>query len=127
MPTRIVKSLLTMAAVSGLFISVVFSADTVKTEDYALQVKTLTTGLEHPWGLAFLSDGRMLVTERPGRLRLITANGVLDPKPITGLPQIEADGQGGLLDIALHPDYAKNGWLYLSYAPCVRLVVAFNI
>ena len=94
---------------------VALSMDTVKTDDYSLRVKTLTTGLKHPWGLAFLPDGRMLVTERSGHLRLIAENGVLDPKSITGLPQIEVDGQGGLLDIVLHPDYAKNGWLYLSY------------
>ena len=95
--------------------AVVSSAETVKADDYVLKVKTLTTGLKHPWGLAFLPDARMLVTERAGRLRLIAANGVLDPEPITGLPNIESAGQGGLLDIVLHPDYTKNGWLYLSY------------
>jgi len=80
------------------------------------RVVTLAAGLEHPWGLAFLPDGRMLVTERPGRLRIIGADGQLDPQPIAGLPRIAATGQGGLLDVALHPDYAKNGWIYLSYA-----------
>lgn len=79
-------------------------------------VKTVTEGLEHPWSLAFLPDGRMLVTERPGRLRLVAADGRLDPQPVAGLPPIAAVGQGGLLDVALHPDYAKNGWLYFSYA-----------
>ena len=77
---------------------------------------TVTEGLEHPWGLAFLPDGRMLVSERPGRLRLVSADGKLDPQPVGGLPPIAAVGQGGLLDVALHPDYARNGWLYLSYA-----------
>ncbi len=77
---------------------------------------TLTEGLEYPWGLAFLPDGKMLVTERPGRLRLIGADGRLDPRPIAGVPAVAAVGQGGLLDVALHPEFARNGWVYLSYA-----------
>jgi glucose/arabinose dehydrogenase len=79
-------------------------------------VKTVTAGLEHPWSLAFLPDGRMLVTERPGRLRFVNADGRLDPRPISGLPPIAAVGQGGLLDVVLHPEYSKNKWLYFSYA-----------
>ncbi|OOZ35394.1 PQQ-dependent sugar dehydrogenase [Solemya velesiana gill symbiont] len=75
---------------------------------------TLVKGLEHPWGMAFLPDGRVLVTERPGRLRLIENNRLL-PEPVKGLPEIAAHGQGGLLDVALHPDYADNGWIYLAY------------
>jgi glucose/arabinose dehydrogenase len=71
---------------------------------------------EHPWSVAFLPDGRKLVTERPGRLRLIHSDGRLDPQPVAGLPPIAAVGQGGLLDVALHPDYSRNGWIYLSYA-----------
>lgn len=114
--THIARSLLLMAAITIALTPIsALSSDTVKTDDYALRINTLTTGLEHPWGLAFLPDGRMLVTERPGRLRLIAANGLLDSQAVTGLPQIEADGQGGLLDITVHPDYTKNGWLYLSY------------
>ena len=79
------------------------------------RVVTLTTGLEHPWGMAFLPDGRILITERPGRLRLF-ADGVLHPEPITGLPPIAQHGQGGLLDVALHPDFANNGLVYLAFA-----------
>lgn len=79
------------------------------------QVVALTDGLEHPWGMAFLPDGDVLVTERPGRLRIVR-NGRLLPEPVSGLPMIEAYGQGGLLDVVLHPDYEKNGWIYLSYA-----------
>ena len=75
----------------------------------------LTAGLEHPWGLAFLPDGRMLVSERPGRLRLVDASGRLDPEAIGGLPPVAAVGQGGLLDVVLHPRYRDNGWIYLSY------------
>jgi glucose/arabinose dehydrogenase len=87
----------------------------VSTDDYRIRVVTIVRGLEHPWGLAFLPDGRMLVTERPGRLRIVN-DGVLDPDPVAGVPEVAAVGQGGLLDIALHPDYASNGWIYLSYA-----------
>ena len=72
-------------------------------------------GLEHPWGLAFLPDGRMLVTERPGRLRIVDKNGKLEPRPVAGLPPVAAVGQGGLLDVALHPRFAENGLVYLSY------------
>jgi len=91
-------------------------AQSFSSEKHRFQVVTLTDKLENPWGLAFLPDGRMLVTERPGRLRLIDAQGNPDPRPIQGLPPIAAVGQGGLLDVALHPDYARNGWIYLSYA-----------
>jgi glucose/arabinose dehydrogenase len=80
------------------------------------RVMTVADGLEHPWSLAFLPDGRMLVTERPGRLRLISADGRLDPRPLAGVPKVAAVGQGGLLDVALHPQFARNGWIYLSYA-----------
>jgi glucose/arabinose dehydrogenase len=76
----------------------------------------VTAGLAHPWSVAFLPDGRMLVTERPGRLRVISKEGVLDTRPVDGLPRIDAQGQGGLLDVALHPDFAKNGWIYWTYA-----------
>ncbi len=65
--------------------------------------------------MAFLPDGRILVTERAGRLRVIE-NGKLNPEPVAGLPEIKQHGQGGLLDVALHPDYENNGWVYLSYA-----------
>ncbi len=76
---------------------------------------TLAEGLEHPWGMAFLPDGGILITERPGRLRLY-ADGRLHPEPIAGLPPIAVHGQGGLLDVALHPDFARNRLVYLSYA-----------
>lgn len=63
--------------------------------------------------LAFLPDGRMLVTEKAGRLRVIS-QGRLEPQPIGGLPQVTVHGQGGLHDVALHPGFSKNGWLYLA-------------
>jgi aldose sugar dehydrogenase len=87
-----------------------------ESERHTFVAETVTTGLEHPWGLAFLPDGGFLVTERPGRLRLVSAAGRLDPRPIEGLPSIAARGQGGLLDVALHPSFADNRLVYLSYA-----------
>lgn len=87
----------------------------VRTEEHALRVRVLLQGLEHPWSLAFLPDARMLVTERAGRLRIVR-DGRLEPQPVSGLPTVAASGQGGLLDVALHPRYADNRWIYLSYA-----------
>ena len=78
-------------------------------EQHRFSLRVLVSPLENPWSIAFLPDGRKLVTERPGRLRLIKADGRLDPQPITGLPPIADVGQGGLLDVVLHPDYPKNG------------------
>jgi glucose/arabinose dehydrogenase len=79
----------------------------------------VVTGLEHPWGMAWLPNGDLLITERPGRLRRVS-NGVLDPTPISGLPDVLAQGQGGLLDIALHPQFETNGLIYLAYADGTR-------
>lgn len=78
-------------------------------------METVAGGLEHPWGLAFLPDGGMLVTERPGRLRLVSPDGKVSA-PLAGVPEVFAQGQGGLLDVALDPDFANNRLVYLSYA-----------
>jgi glucose/arabinose dehydrogenase len=78
------------------------------------RVVDVATRLAHPWSLAFLPNGDMLVTERPGRLRRIH-DGRLESEPITGTPKVAARGQGGLLDVALHPDFARNNMIYLSY------------
>ena len=85
------------------------------TEAGPLKVETVATGLSYPWGLAFLPDGRMLVTERPGTLRLVSKDGKVS-EPLAGVPKVYAQGQGGLLDVALDPDFASNGLIYLSYA-----------
>ncbi|MGE0030105.1 MAG: PQQ-dependent sugar dehydrogenase [Steroidobacteraceae bacterium] len=85
------------------------------TECGRIQVVAIAGELEHPWGLAFLPDGRMLVTERPGRLRIAAQDGTLSP-PIAGVPPVFARGQGGLLDVVLDPDFPSNSWIYLSYA-----------
>ncbi len=81
----------------------------------AFQVETVVEGLSNPWGVTFLPNGDILVTERSGTLRL-AQNGRLLTAPIAGLPDIEEVGQGGLLGIALHPDFARNRWVYLAYA-----------
>ncbi|WP_336811227.1 PQQ-dependent sugar dehydrogenase [Bosea sp. MMO-172] len=80
-----------------------------------LSVETVASGLENPWGLAFLPDGRMLVTERPGRLRLVEKDGKLS-RPINGVPSVAARGQGGLLGVALDPGFAQNRLVYLSFS-----------
>src|SRR5687767_14664764 len=79
------------------------------------KVVTVVDGLENPWSVAFIPGGDMLVTERPGRLRIVR-NGQLLPEPVQGLPAIRAGGQGGLLDVVPHPNFATNRLLYLSYS-----------
>jgi glucose/arabinose dehydrogenase len=81
----------------------------------AFDVVTVAQGLEAPWGLAFLPSGKMLVTEKPGRLRVVTPDGVMSP-PVTGLPPLTARGQGGLLDVALDPSFATNQLIYWSFS-----------
>ena len=86
----------------------------IKSEKQTFKFEVVARNLETPWGIAFLPDGRMLITERPGRLRAFR-NGVLDPTPIGPLPEILATGLGGLLDIALHPRFAENRLIYFTY------------
>ncbi len=90
-------------------------ARTIETRSGPVRVETVAEGLEHPWGLAFLPDGRMLVTERPGRLRIASPDGALS-EPISGLPPVFSRGQGGLLDVALDPDFKSNRLVYFSFA-----------
>jgi aldose sugar dehydrogenase len=80
-----------------------------------IRVDTVASGLEHPWGIAFLPDGRVLVTERPGRLRIVDRNGTLS-QPLAGVPTVAARGQGGLLDVAIDPRFAENNLVYLSFS-----------
>jgi len=80
-----------------------------------LRVETVAKGLEHPWALAFLPDGAMLVTERPGRVRLVSADGTVSDA-LAGAPSTREWGQGGMLDVALDPDFATNGLVYLSFS-----------
>lgn len=90
-------------------------AGPVATEAARFEVVEVASGLEHPWAVAFLPDGDMLVTERPGRLRLVE-DGELREEPVAGVPEVHAERQGGLLDVALDPDFAENRLIYLSYA-----------
>lgn len=89
-----------------------FTFDTA--EQHKIRVAVITKGLSHPWGLTFLPDGNMLVTERAGRLRLIRDR-VLDPKPISGIPEVFAKQRSGLMDVALHPKFAENKLVYFAY------------
>jgi len=83
-------------------------------EQHKIRVSVVAKGLEHPWSLAFLPDGSMLLTERPGRLRIVR-DGKLDPKPISGVPAVRLIGNSGLMDVALHPKFAQNQLVYLTY------------
>lgn len=85
----------------------------------SLAVETFASGLDHPWGLAFLPDGQLLVTERPGRMRVIDREGNLSP-PVSGVPRVFASGQGGLLDVALDRDFGLNRTIYFCYADPVE-------
>lgn len=86
-----------------------------RSAEHAFRVATVTEGLANPWGMAFLPGGDILVTERPGRLRIIR-DGRLSPTPVAGIPEVRAQGQGGLMDVALHPDFESNRLVYLSYS-----------
>lgn len=104
-----------MVFVVAAAISAPASAQTVQSQKQAFRPVIVVSGLDHPWSLAFLPDGRMLVTERSGQLRVIV-DGQLQAAPVSGVPEVFAKGQGGLLDVVLHPDYANNGWIYFSFA-----------
>ncbi len=88
-------------------------------ENYKIEM-VVESGLKDPWAIAFLPDGRKLVTEKAGRLRIVDADGKLLPEPVKGTPPVIEHGQGGLMEVALHPDYEKNGWIYLGFADGTR-------
>jgi glucose/arabinose dehydrogenase len=93
----------------------VLAQQTFTTEQAQISVSTIADGLDHPWGIAVLPDGSMLVTERSGALRFVSAEGKMGD-PIAGVPEVDARDQGGLLDITLHPKFAENRWVYLSFS-----------
>ncbi|NQW01004.1 MAG: PQQ-dependent sugar dehydrogenase [Rhodospirillales bacterium] len=109
------KSLVSAFVIGGLAMASDASAATFKSADYVLNVVSVAEGLEHPWGLAFLPDGRMIVTEREGALRLIGKDGE-KYAPLTGAPVVDNSGQGGMLDVALDPGFRQNRLIYISYA-----------
>jgi aldose sugar dehydrogenase len=90
-------------------------SDVVSSEKAKFRVETMASGLENPWAIAFLPDGRVLITERAGRLRILGKDGKLSG-PVAGVPEVQAVGQGGLLDMVPAPDFAKSGRIYFSYA-----------
>ena len=114
------RTLIPLAAMAGsLALAAPVSAEitrapAVKTQQ-PFKVETIAQGLVHPWGLGFLPDGRLIVTERPGRVRIIATTGTLSA-PVRGVPRVYANGQGGLLDVALSPDFTTTRLIYLSYA-----------
>ncbi|TXI24650.1 MAG: PQQ-dependent sugar dehydrogenase [Nitrosomonas sp.] len=109
---HIIKYLI-LAAISSLFFATFIHAEQPKVP---FTVEVLTSGLDHPWSMAFLPDGRIMITERAGRLRIVMADGSPSEPTISGLPNLLARDQGGLLGIALDPDFARNQQLYFSYA-----------
>ena len=91
-------------------------ARAIRSEKHNFNVVKLVDGLQNPWSIAWLPDGRMLVTERAGRLRIVSKDFKLDPKAIEGLPRIVVGGQGGLFDVAVPPNHKETGWIYVSYS-----------
>jgi glucose/arabinose dehydrogenase len=95
----------------------------VKSEKQTFKIEVVARGIETPWAIAFLPDRRLLITERPGRLRIVE-KGKLLPEAVKGTPKVWEKQDGGLFDVEVHPDYAKNGWIYLSYSEILPGYVA---
>ena len=91
------------------------AAETFETEQASFEVTVVADGLDHPWGMAFLPDGGILITERSGALRMFRDGDLLED-PVKGVPEVWNRGQGGLLDVALHPNFAETRWVYLTYS-----------
>ena len=104
-----------LAAGTILAATPVLAQETVDSSAGQIAVRTVADGLVHPWGIAVLPDGAMLVTERPGRMRIVSPDGSLS-EPLQGVPEVDARDQGGLLDVTLHPDFAENRWVYFTYS-----------
>lgn len=104
-----------LTALLAASMSTAATAKTVETERHTVKINTLADGFTHPWGMTFLPDGNMLVTERSGNLYWLSEDGS-QRKMIKGVPEVVAQGQGGLLDVLVDPNYAENGWVYISYS-----------
>ncbi len=111
----LVAALVIIGCVAFANLAAPASAQTIQTDEQTVTVATVAGGLEHPWGLAFLPDGSMLVTERSGRVRLVAPDGTLSA-PLQGAPPTRGFGQGGMLDIALDPDFAETGHVFIAYS-----------
>ncbi len=114
-PRRVPHSLKAALAVAAALPALPAAAQIIQSEEHAFRLVEIVRGLEQPWSLAFVPDGRMLITEKGGRLRIVK-DGRLEPQAVAGLPEVAVHGQGGLMDVALHPRFAENGLVYLSYA-----------
>lgn len=102
-------------AIAGGAVAVYLNQSEAVPRDFYADRVTVLSGLEHPWSMAWLPDGAILITERPGRLRIVR-NGTLEPAPIAGVPPVFAEGQGGLMEVSIHPNFAKNRFIYLTYS-----------
>jgi glucose/arabinose dehydrogenase len=109
------KALLTLLLPVGLAAGVMAEDRIVDSPEHRFRVEPVARDLHHPWAIARLPDGRFLVTERRGRLLLLDQPGAT-PREVSGVPDVYAQGQGGLLDVVLHPAYEENGWIYLAFA-----------
>lgn len=117
--SSVVLGAIGVLATSLLAISGVGAQERVDSSAGAVRLDEVASGLNTPWSIAFLQDGAMLVTERGGQMRLVGGDGTLSP-PIGGVPEVHAEGQGGLLDVVLGPDYARDGRIFFSYAEPTR-------
>ncbi|MEI5680864.1 MULTISPECIES: PQQ-dependent sugar dehydrogenase [unclassified Mesorhizobium] len=114
-PTKtLASSAVLLGLLAGSTITPALAQQTFETQKAKIQAETVVDGLENPWGLAFLPDGGVIVTERDGRIRIVT-DGKLS-EPVAGVPQVAASGQGGLLDVALSPDFATDNLIFFSYS-----------
>ncbi|MDW8467644.1 MAG: PQQ-dependent sugar dehydrogenase [Burkholderiales bacterium] len=111
MPARLARRFVLLL----LVVATCAGAQAYRSEEHRFGVTIVVSGLAYPWSVAFLPDGRMLVTERAGRLRIVR-DGRLEPQPVPGLPPVAPHGQGGLMDVALHPDFARNQLVYWAFA-----------
>ena len=117
---QIVRLRSATALVAGFFLiaasmTVMAKETTIESKDGPIKVEVVADGLDQPWGMAFLPDGKLLVTEKPGTLRIVAKDGTVSD-PLKGVPEVIANGQGGLLDVALDPKFDANGLVYLSYS-----------
>ncbi len=115
-PRTVFLAILLLAAVAGwALVSRAAQTDAPPATLTAIKVEAVAEGLENPWGLQFLPDGRLLVTERPGRIRIVSPEGKVS-EPVSGVPAVHARGQGGLLDIRLAPDFSSSGTVFFSFS-----------
>lgn len=109
------KTITTFFIMLLLSLTALAQKPTVRTDAGDIEIHKIVENLDHPWGMAFLPDGRLLVTERAGTLRILEKDTTLSA-PLSGTPEVFAQGQGGMLDVALHPNFAENNYVYLSFA-----------